>query len=467
MGLKIRQTPYERTGGPHTGPYQVHPDEVRAQLMVIAMAGSGELPGTFAEEPDPVETDFTIISYDPGNQDLTTSAGRVRTLLKALVDRPNAVKIFGVGPDFFWADGTTLEASAGAAIGDWIFYDTQNCDGDGRWIRGTDGNEVCTTAAGILFHELGHRSLNHPVGTVAEDEMAAVGIENDLREAQGLVPRDPARWYEADCGCPGGCCIVASVSTGSPFSAEVHTLRRVRDELLRGTQIGHHLFDILHEEYYSFSVGVCRIMVLHPGAKRHVEQWFVRPFVRALEMALRYSRQPDDIDSLAGYLHDDSQRGFVLGVGQEEWNKVAEILQFVAEGKTLPRQAVEIDDGTTAIYGLLTQWLPRCPHIKWGIIDLMNIYVEGCARYRSGTDKRALGRWLQAALDRWLGDLPLDHVLHKMSTEELCADLESMASTILIRGPVRRALGERLLRRRKIEPGSAFETRLREAGYLS
>src|SRR5262245_40747018 len=121
MPIKIRQTPYQRSGGPHVGPYQVHPDLVRSQLGVIAMAGSNELPTSLGEDPDPASTDLTVISYDPGPQDTTTSGGRVRQLLKDLVDRLDNIILFGVGPDFVWSDGSTLEGSAGMSIGEWVF----------------------------------------------------------------------------------------------------------------------------------------------------------------------------------------------------------------------------------------------------------------------------------------------------------------------------------------------------------
>ena len=97
MPVRIRQTPYTRSGGANVGPYTVFPEEVFAQLGVIAMAGSDQLPGSLGDNPDPADSAYSIVSFDPGPQDTTSAPGRVRQLLKDLVDGGDDVRLMGFG----------------------------------------------------------------------------------------------------------------------------------------------------------------------------------------------------------------------------------------------------------------------------------------------------------------------------------------------------------------------------------
>ena len=108
MTIKIRTTPFERNSGSHPGTFEVHHDVVLSHLIEIAMAGSSELPGDFGDDPDPNDTDLSIIRFDPGPQDTTTAAGRVRQKLKDLIDRPGDIILFGFDSDYVYGDGTTL-----------------------------------------------------------------------------------------------------------------------------------------------------------------------------------------------------------------------------------------------------------------------------------------------------------------------------------------------------------------------
>lgn len=468
MPVKIRQTPYQRMGGPNVGPYNVFPDDVRAHLGVIAMAGTQELPDTLGEDPDPNDATLTVISYNPGPQDATTTIGRIRQLLKDLVDRGSETIIFGVGPDFVWDDGSSIEASAGGEIGDWVFYDTQNCDGDGRWVRGTDGNEVCTTSAGILFHELGHVHLNHPVGTVDEDERAAVGVENDLRTAQGLVPRDPNHWPESDCGCPdGGCCIVASVATGSPYSPQVHALRRLRDYRLRTTRFGHYLFEVLHEEYYTFSVPICRIMVMNRVTQKNVADWLVKPLIRSFQLLAVHEQIGDNVEALGESIRTDHEQNFLAVSEELTWEDLRQLLIEISRGEINFGKLQQLDPGTQKVIELLAGSLPKCPHIRWGIVDLLIIYATARSRYQSTSDQLYVGKWLKDALDEWMGNVPLEDILDEISPGELIGELPQLATTLLTRPLARERFAARLLSTENFSTQSNLIEQLRDGGYIS
>jgi hypothetical protein len=404
------------------------------------MAGSQELPGSFGEEPHS-DPEFTRITYDPGPQDVTTPAGKVRQHLKDLVDGAQEITLFGVGPDFVWSDGSTIGDSAGGAIGHWIFYDAQNCGGHGRWVRGTDGAQVCVTSAGILFHELGHIFLNHPVGSTDEDERAAVGFENDLRTAEGKVPRDPDHWFQSHCGCPDDCCIVASVATGSPFSAEVHALRRVRDRILRRTSFGLHFFDVLLTEYYSFSVAISRILVTKPAVREAVAESLVRPLVSALNVTQYYVRHPHDGGGLGEMIGAERERVFT---GASRWGNAIEVLQPIAEGHPVLPWIARFDPGIAEVMEILRQHLPKSPHVRWGILELLQIYARFWASFDEREPPRVAGGRLRRALREWIVAVPLEYICSRMQPEDWTQDLPELAKTVFVEPSTRRELGERL-----------------------
>jgi len=71
--------------------------------------------------------------------------------------------IIGMGFDFVFSDGTTVQSEEGLTLGTTVFYDTSNCNGDGRWIVDVDDDHSCTLSSVILYHELGgHAFLDQP-----------------------------------------------------------------------------------------------------------------------------------------------------------------------------------------------------------------------------------------------------------------------------------------------------------------
>lgn len=440
MAVRIRETPLTNSQGTFT----LFPDRVRADLMIIA-----DLDGSFGDSPDPANAGFSLIQFAPGPLDTSTPAGRVKEQLKALVDRSTVLTILGVGPDFLYPDGTTIEAAPGQTSGSSeILYDTSNCDGDGRWIVGTNGDHECSPTAGILHHEMGHAFLSasdpfHP-------EADAIFRENDLRQRLGLVPRDTGD-LQSGCGCPDdGCCIIASVATGSGFSAEVHALRRVRDQVLRRTRLGERLFAELFDEYYRFSTRISRILVCHEAARENVERHLVRPLVRVLGLASDYVADPTDITCLGdGMLADAAAGLFVPGGSPGEWWQALALLDAIT-GREAPAGAEPVpplDDATAAVVAILREHLPLCPHVTWGIVEPIRLYTE--LRWQLSQQKggppnaAALGKALAAGFDDWLGRVPFD-TWQGISAGELTADLKRLTGSVFTSPGARRCLAERL-----------------------
>ncbi|MFX0195892.1 MAG: hypothetical protein ACFFCW_07205 [Candidatus Hodarchaeota archaeon] len=461
--VRIREASYTNA----SGTFNVHPDLVRGHLVIIASGGTGELAPSFGDNPDPNDNNYSIAEFNPGSVDTSNASGRVKARLKELIDQPDNYIIIGVGWDFIWGNGDTIEASPGGTLGDTVFYDTSNCNGDGRWIWGVNGNKECTSSVGILYHELAHAYLDQPItDPITAVEAEAITEENVLREALGLVLRDKTR-LESACGCPDGdCCIVASVATASPFSQEVNMLRRVRDYTLRSSEIGTQFFNALHYEYYSFSVEVCRIMVLHPKAQYNVEQWLVRPLVQILKIAFDYTRHPNDLIRLGEHLLKDISSDFIWRKGEKsEWKQAHLFINAIVNGESLLQALPELDEGTVAICEMLTTWVPQCPHVRWGIANLLDIYILGRIRFNATDNAEVVGLWLKDALDRWLGNMPLDYALKHISDRELSSDLHKLTITVFTSKTARQYLGKRLACHLGSKPGSALEKILHNEGY--
>jgi hypothetical protein len=440
MAVRIRETPFTNSKGTFT----LHPDGVRADLMIIA-----DLDGSFGDAPDPGEAGFSVIQFAPGPLDTTTAAGRVKDQLKTLVDRGSVLDILGVGADFLHPDGTTIETSPGATSGTTqILYDTSNCDGDGRWIVGTNGDHECTPSAGILHHEMGHALLS--AADPLHPESEAIGQENDLRERLGLVPRDPND-QQSGCGCPdSGCCIIASVATGSAFSTEVHALRRVRDHVLRGTRMGERLFEELFDEYYRFSTRVCRILVCHPEARENVERWLVRPLVRALGLATDYTGDPAGVERLGAQVLADAISAAFLPRGPEGWRQALAFLDSIegkaAAGRAGSNPTPPLDAATAEVVAILCQHLPHCPHVAWGIVEpiwlyaALRLWIEQCGD--DPPSPAAVGAALRLGFDDWLARVPLD-AWEGIPADTMASDLERLAGSVFTSAGAQ----ERLMRR--------------------
>ena len=419
MTVRIREADYVTAGGTT---YPVRADLVRGHLMIIASGGSMELEPSFGDSPDALDSAYSIVQYDPGPQDLTSNAGKVRQRLKDMVDEGDNNRIVGVDGHTIWSDGTTVETTPAFALGDTLFYDTSNSNGAGRWIIGINGNQECTNPTVILFHELAHSFHNHGLGSVADEEREAIEDENWLREALGLVPRDPER-LDGGVGCPDdGCCIVASVACGSPYAADVNRLRRLRDDVLRGSTLGARFFDALFREYYAFSVEIARILVRDAAARGQVEQWLVRPLVGILEVMKNYRLAPGDRQGLGrDLLALLRESPFAT---PEQAREAGRLLEALAAGETADENG-GLNETTWRIRVLLAFWLPRSPHVRWGILEPLRIHGAALKLFAAESDAEKAGLWLSEQIDAWLRELPL-HALGELTpalVDEFAASL--------------------------------------------
>lgn len=431
MALHIREVGYETASG---ATYPVRPDEVRAHLMILASGGTMDLAPSFGDEPLAGDSDYSLVLYSPEPPPGTaTAADRVRNRLLELVSRANAYQIVGVSGDTIWTDGRTVEAQPAFALGSTVFYDTSNCNGNGRWIRGVNGEEECTNSVGMLYHELAHSYHNNP-GGVAEVEAQAITDENDLREALGLVLRDPER-IEGGCGCPSDdCCIVASVALGSPFAREIQALRRFRDHVVRSTEGGRAFFDALHREYYAFSVDVCRVMVLHPQARSNVEIWLVRPLADSLQILRACAAGGAELQSKI-------ESHVLSGQQPAAPADLESLILELCEGRVRGDILETLDEGTAEVLRILSLWLPHSPHVVWGLIRPLTIRLK-LAGYVGDGEK--MTRVALEQFSSWMSQMPIDYVRDATSAENWGVTLDTLLDAVVTNESLRQSCAHAL-----------------------
>jgi hypothetical protein len=245
--------------------------------------------------------DLIAVTYTQPATNTTAPATRISTLINTNFNvnpagGPDMV-IVGTGPNFTLLDGQT-DCGNGFTIAPnstdnptgsiYIIFDTSNCNGNGILVRAVPGGPDInpTPNSVVLYHELSH-ALRRANGTSqADDEVPAINDENVLRPLLGIGLRDPNPPHTGTCtGCggppgPNGCCIIASIATGSAYSEDVLTLRSVRDQVLRKSDIGFDFFQHLFHDYYGFSPQVCKLMARSPDLQERIRLYFVGPLAR-------------------------------------------------------------------------------------------------------------------------------------------------------------------------------------------
>lgn len=398
--LLIRENDYVTGDGTTT--YPARPDEIRAQLMVLAAGGSGDLEPSFGDDIWTDDPDWSIVQYDPDPApDETTNRGKVMARLKALVDDTTTYQIIGVQVDQ-WSDSVTVEDRPAFALGNSLFVDVTLCKGNGRWVLNNDGEEVCTGTAAIIYHELAHAFHNHGLGTIADEEAEAITDENDLRAALGQELRSTTQ-LDGGCGCPDtGCCIVASVAHGTPWAAPINALRRIRDRQLRASPAGARFFDRFFAEYYEFSVPICRCMVLDEQVRELVSRWFVRPLPAVMDVLDACVTSAHDPDALATRLGPLLQA--VPSVPDEA---LQPMLDALMSGR-IPEFATAAHPDAHEVFGLLAQALPRAPYVVWALVEPIRL-VSGLAQDQArGADPAILAGRAIAETQRWFQSVPTE-----------------------------------------------------------
>jgi hypothetical protein len=223
-------------------------------------------------------------------------------------------------------------------------------------------------------------------------------------------------------------------------------------------------FDVLHHEYYRFSVAVSRILVTSPGAREQVAAWLVRPLVRALELARQYAREPGNEDRLGQLASADC---VAQALPQSlTWTGVRQVLEWTAAGEPLPPGAPSLQPAVADVFAILRDTLPGCPHVRWGIVEMLRIYADAQQRIENGEDVSHIGRFLREAFDNWTASLPLQFVGDCVTQAEWSNDLPELADTFFTSARARLRFGERLAAALSHKIDKELNGTLRREGFL-
>lgn len=441
MGLLFR---------PDDGTSTFLPDQARMDLITIAEmdAGVGEdparadgmIPVTYTR--DPSFTDEPPVRLDDLCNQTFNGPSPLPSGVPAPPVTPLEFQIWPVVSSFLIPGSTSLITTAAGVAFSWdtagnpisqllCVYDAGSCNGSGYFVKDEDGNDIDEPLTVILYHELAHLHDDATTGTTSEP--SAETQENDMRDFLGLPHRDP---NSHDGGCGGGstsCCVVASLATTSPFSSEVKALRRVRDRLLRRTEIGFDLFSRLHEQYYRVSSRVCRSMAHSAEFRELVRTAFVNPLVMMLEILWRRR-----------------QRGFQLaGEFRQRVAAQPQLMSLTSEQRADAQAVLQGALPSGKVDGDGLAWILRSAAVedavlRWCLIAPIEIALSGLNWLDQGLDERSLARRLATRLHRWSAGLPLTPVWRDLSPSERQRERADLHATLLLSPSARRRFDQRL-----------------------
>lgn len=371
--------------------------------------------------------------------------------------------ILGVGPNFTALDGSMLCGNGFTAApmttdnptgSIYVVYDTTNGNGGGIFVRAPGGAAGTFTSptpgAVVLYHELSHAHRAATGTQQVDDEIPAINDENVLRPLlHPPVPlRDPNPPHDGSapsCGGPpgtGGCCIVASISTGSAYSAEVNELRAIRDGVLRLSDIGYDFFDRLHYDYYAFSPEVCRMMARSNALQEHIRLFFVGPLARVLKLAHLHNSE--------GYGPEDLGRAFEEGVLSSE---LATLESGDLEQAMAVLKALRDDEAPVTATDLLPfadslrSVIRITPLLRWALLEPVEIYSRALESRLNAVSALQIGRQLARELDAWAAAMPLTDVWETLTPLGLLRELQFLGRVLVRNRPARVRLGARLAAR--------------------
>lgn len=335
-----------------------------------------------------------------------------------------------------------------------VIYDTSQNNGAGWCLAraGTNGTlDLPTPNPIILFHELSHAFrivTNALLATTATcnpsspEEAAAINDENLLRTqiaaAQGVpaVLRDPGIHCGGSCapGTAPSCCIVATVTSGSPLSAEVAALRALRDGYLRPTEVGHAFFEALHRDYYMFSPQIATAAAGDPRLRARILEGFVRPLIVILGVIQQYSLETDAPQALGARF-------------AEEHADVSAAHERMASFQDLVKHPDALLGEDAAAASSLLERALWSQHVMWALWEPVLLYYTILEGHLGGEDPATTGARLRTAIADWAGRLPVEPVWGSLSLRQAQDELALLEGTVLkapvSRGRFREELGRR------------------------
>jgi hypothetical protein len=346
-----------------------------------------------------------------------------------------------------------------------VVYDTSDNNGSGLCVRKVgDGSGTFALeepSPVILYHELSHAfhlASGDPLSTAASgctaspEEARAETDENDMRDQLGLPHRDATDHCGA-AGCQSGsCCIVATIATGSPYSAEVNALRELRDGVLRRSECGYDFFAHLHADYYAFSPEVCRLMARTPNLTDTIRNQFVVPLAAALGLMRAYGIDRASEAELGDRFHR------VVAANGQLAALTADDLAWGREALSPASSALAAPDVAAAASLLRARALPS-EHVRWALIEPIAMMIEALTWRLDGATPEAIGRRLSRRFDDWGARLPITPVWGSLSKYAIRNELRFLEATLLRTREARVRFGARLVQTLDPERAALVERR--------
>lgn len=399
--------------------------------------------GNFGEVSLPGDTTVVQVQYKEAAPTPPTAA-RLYELANTNFDFPIVITGLAGGTDPYsgldiTGNGLTYVDSTGSTFAGGVVrvvYDLNQCNGAGIVAFDIAGHRITTPNPVLLYHELSHafraaRQETDPVN----DEIPAEKDENVMRDALGLCLRDVNN-HGGDCGppaddCggsdgnPGGCFIV-SATTGSSDSAEVTSLRQLRDRVSGISGLAAQLIDVIYREYYQFSPGIAAELERDALARQAMLWIVVRPLLAWYTLAGMLALDQADQKEVNQAAQDVlSACPRYLG-----GSSIASLLETLRSEKPLPTDAPQLLLG----FAPRIQEAARLRFASWAILDPLVRAWTSVTRHLDVVDE----------VSQWLATAPLEALAPPSDPERLDQELRALASFFDFRPTARQQLGERL-----------------------
>lgn len=317
-----------------------------------------------------------------------------------------------------------------------IVYDVNNCNGNGIFVFDVSNNEISMPRPPLLYHELSHAFRGATDSNLPNDEPPAETDENVMRAELGYCLRDINN-HDGGCGHGDDCsgpptpdgsgCFIVSATTGSSRSAEVESLRRLRDRVAAASGLGSQLIDTIYGEYYRFSPAIAAELEQATMARQAVLWVIVRPLLAWYTLAGTLAFDHADRDAVKRATRD------LIGACPRFLGRasIARLLETIRNGEPVPATAP----------ALLREFAPqveaaaRMPFASWAILDAL------VHAWRSSTHQDAVD-----AVAQWLGSAPIDKLPTPAHADLFDLEMRALARFFDFQPSARRVLGERLAR---------------------
>jgi hypothetical protein len=459
------------TAGAGTG--MVYPNQAEQDLFIIsnsdpalgetAASSPGLIEVTYAKKTktgfcperlsELVNTQFTKVPADPIDIVIIAVDQSFKLNNGSLITRYQGITVKPYGHD---PEGVEMNPTASILV----IYN-KNTAGNCQFGLVSKKYDLPVPTAVLLFHELSHAyrdakqeelpTFSPAECTSSEEEEAAEKDENELRKQLNLPLRDPTNICGHPCTASNGCCIVASIATGSE-SEELNALRQLRERFLRRSEVGYDFFEYLHYDYYAFSPQVCGEMATDATLTGNVGTYYVRPLKSCLQLAAAHLIDGEPPEQIAQHL--------IEGVPEDLAElSAAEILSAVGVLRAEDRPPSRWREQLPVTPTLASE----SEFVRWALIEPIAIYLSALVEHSEGVGPQELGTRFTDQLARWGGELPITEIWSTFSDYELRRELGFLGECLLRAPTARRHFAERLVQ--ELPSHERLAGLLLEAGY--